>query len=766
MDTITLEAIPNPIILYDPDWDICYANQAALDAFGFADINDLINKSIFSLVNPEDHEKIKNIQGQLKDGTHTQTSTHLSRTAKNKKAPSVRYLSHFKRVDNAHQNESACYMESAINLEETAEGPDKIYPDHENYKILSENIPGIEVFLIDRHCKIHCKLGRESFNQGWNNNLKNGTDFFEYFTPEVLSILNPILKIAFELTPVSREFSIRNQYFSIRLIPLNPDKAGPLCVVVLQNITETKLAENKLKHSMQQAEEANRAKDSFVAKMSHEIRTPLNAVIGFSEQLTDTRLTKKQSGYLDVINNSSRHLLSIIDDILVLSKIESGNIELDVTPFRITDVSREIHQLLELRYKKKGLAFHIENNTLTNPMLLGDVAKLKQVLLNLINNAIKFTNKGHIYLRSNLVEQTSNKVKISFEVSDTGIGIAPEKINEIFKPFHQVNNSLDRNFSGCGLGLTISNDLVKSMGSDLTVKSTPGKGSIFAFTLEFRKTPEKVLSIEKKDFETWELDHNSLRILFVDDDPVNILLGKVILKKLKIKTDFASSGKNALKLYKPDRYNIIFLDINMPELNGMEVARQIRKIENSSNHQQKTAIVAMTANAVRKYLKQYLRAGMDSILLKPYSEEMLYQKILKFSKNKETGIQPGSPTILPEAKKDMIYNLNELLKITKNNREFTLLMLNTFVENSENELKNVKSLLDQKDYEKIGDVAHKLIPSVEQLGITKAAELLKLVEERYLIKKDRQHDYELIRQTVDKLQAGINAIKSKIKEVS
>ena len=797
MDKNTIDSIPNPIIIYDSAWKIHTANLAALDAFGYTNLEQLKGKEILTIVHTSDHLKLKKLQQQIEEGLSNKQRVNLSHLLNDPTNPSERYLSQFTRLNNHVPDNSFAYMESAISLKEGSNCPEWVYPDADNFKILSENIPGLEMFLVDQNLHIHGKLGRESFNQNLHNKQNEGTDFYEYFIPEVQSVILPLLSIAFESTPVSREFFVDNNFFSLRLIPLNPKKKKPLCVIVLQNITETKLIENKLKYSKQEAEKANRAKDSFVAKMSHEIRTPLNAVIGFTDQLTKTRLSKKQSEFVEVVNNSSQHLLAIIDDILVLSKIESGMIELDEAPFMMEKIYASIEQLLELKYKRKGLQFHILTNIPANTRLLGDPAKLSQVLLNLANNAIKFTSKGKVILKFALKHQSREHVKVCFEVSDTGIGITQEEIKHIFKPFKQVNNSLDRNFSGCGLGLTISKDLIKTMGGNLSVNSTPGKGSTFSFALTFKIAPHaeyfdetftstpniekkyndsphntdtarklNKLSSNKEQDDSYRIkSYGHLRILFVDDDPVNILLGKIILKKQKIKTDFVSSGQQALKLFQPGRYDIIFLDINMADINGLEVTRQIRLAENNLQNIPRTPIVAMTANAVRKHLKQYLNAGMDSVLLKPYNEESFYKKITKLT-NKNPIKPKSSIQKSYQETTGNSYDLTTLLEITQGDYDFTLMMLSVFVKNSEELLGKIRSALERDDYAGIGEAAHKLIPSVEQLAIEKATNLLKKVEDRYLNNNHREKDPELINATINELHIGIEAIKHEINERS
>lgn len=762
MEAITINTIPNPIIIYDAEWKVLEANSAACIAFGFSDEELLKGKDVFSLVHKDDHWKVRNLQRELTEINHLQPGVTLLHRNNNSHIHSAKYMSQFTKMVDYPSINSLAWMESAIGLEETERNNEKKYSDEENFRILSENIPGLEMFLIDKNLHVQCKLGRETLKQGWHNRHNEENEFFGFFTPQVISILQPLLEIALNQTPVSREFSIRNKYFSVSLIPLNQQKAEPFFVVVLQNITDTKLAENKLKLSMQKAEQANQAKDHFVAKMSHEIRTPLNAISGFTEQLNNTRLTKKQAGYLEVVKNSSRHLLTIIDDILILSKIESGNIELDEIPFNVTDVFNEIDHILEIKYKKKGLTFKVSVDKFANTPLLGDVSKIKQVLINLANNAIKFTAKGEIGLRATLTDQKAQHKKIRFEVSDTGVGISPQEIKNIFKPFKQVNNNIDSNFTGCGLGLTISKDLVATMGGTLSVDSTPGQGSTFAFTLVLKKTTSKSLVKDNPVPKPKKTSLKNIKVLFVDDDPINILLGKIILKRNKIPADFANSGAGAIKKFAPGKYHIVLLDINMPDISGLDVTQHIRDAETTANPSHKTVIVAMTANAVKRYLKQYLKSGINSILLKPYSEEALYQKIIKYCPDIPSN-QEVRPNKLFTKIRSELYDLTDLLKITKGDYEFTTLMLNTFVENGENIIQRIEALLLQNEYDEIGELAHKLIPTLDQLRIKKAFHLFKKIENLYLYKDNMEKDAELIRASIKELRAAIEAIKQNIK---
>ncbi len=382
------------------------------------------------------------------------------------------------------------------------------------YSILAKNIPGLEVLLIDNSYEVLCKLGTEAQKQGWGEPNEVNKSISTIFPKEIEDILTPLLKIGFESTPISLEFRTNKNHFSVRIIPLTKTENQLLCILIIQNITEPKLIEKKSHNSMNEANEANRAKDNFVAKISHEIRTPLTAIAGFTEQLENTRLTKKQSDYI-----------------------------------------------------------------------------------NIVNNAIKFTRKGSVSVSCHLIKNTQHQQTINFEVSDTGVGIGADELKNIFKPFHQVDISLGRKYEGCCLGLTISKNLVESMGGNISVESTPGIGSTFKFTLSFKKVRGSDRKLHEKEKHAKHLPLNQLQILFVDDDPVNLLLGKILLNKFGIKADFANSGSDALDKFKKGRYDMIFLDINMPDYNGLEVTERIREEEKDLKDSQKSKETGMKLKA-------------------------------------------------------------------------------------------------------------------------------------------------------------------------
>lgn len=752
-----LEVLPNPVIVYDSQWKISKINSSAIQLLGYSKAEELIGKPIHCIL-PGSERPITDDLRQVLEKEQREFYSQLIKH-QGKDGKQIKLLSQFSVVNEIQNSETYKYVESGFLLEEALEQNKQQLLKLNYYKILAENIPGLMMLLVNENMEIQCSVGngkirrKKSLAIGHNNKLAN------YLPQDFIDILQPLLVIAFDGTSVSREFNYRAHFYSVRLSPLLDYESESLCVIILQNITETKIIENKLKMSKETAEAASEAKSAFVAKMSHEIRTPLNAIIGFTDQLNKTKLTKKQSNYLEVVNNSSRHLLSTIDDILVLSRIESGKTEVDEEPFSIEAVIKSVKDVFELRVKEKNLDFQINCDPSIKQALAGDPAKIRQVLINLIANAIKFTHKGSILLSCTGINRSGNNLTIRFDISDSGIGIKANEIKRIFEPFQQVDNSPGRSYFGSGLGLTISKDLVKSMGGEITVKSLPGKGSTFSFTLALRKS--------KTQFK--EYDHHKalmpptlpskLRILFADDDPVSRMLGKVILNQYKARTVFADSGEEAVKKFKPGRFDIVLLDINMPGKSGVDVAKHIRKIEKSNKNFPHTKIIAMTANVLRRHIREYLSAGMNDFILKPFSEPELIEKIAVHCAEKDHGHTKSTQAAKPrEKRKD--YDLDELLRITKGDQEYTLLMLDTFLDNGKEMLDQMQKSYTRSDYPAIAEAAHRLLPSVEQLGFKEATSLLKRIDARYLRKSRFRKDPELIEHALNEVESCIEKIST------
>lgn len=752
MKSILPDDLPNPVIVYDSNWKISKINVSAISLLGYLKAEELTGKPFKGILHESEYITADTISRDLENskiGFLGKDIRHLR-----KDGTPVSLFSQFGIIKGNQDADGIRYIQSGIySGEDTRQ--DQQLKKLNCLKILADNVPGLMMLLIDEKHEIKCSFGSEKYRPEIDDAQAKMLE--ERLPIGILVVLEQLLEIAFDGTSVSREFKHENDHFSVRLIPVSNQNSDKLCVILLQNITETKIIENKLKVAKEAAEVANDAKSAFIAKMSHEIRTPLNAILGFAAQLKKTKLTKRQSTYLDVVNDSSRHLLSIIDDILVLTRIESGQLEVDEVPFSLEDVIKTMNDLFSLRVREKKLDFQINFDPPVRDVLLGDPAKIRQVLINLIANAIKFTHKGGVVLSCSVIERTKEKLIIRFDITDSGIGIEAGEVERIFRPFQQVDNSLGRSYFGTGLGLTISKDLLQSMGSEISVQSSPGEGSIFSFilTLKISKT-----QLPKYDSGKSNLPLSlpgKLSILFTDDDPVSRLLGRVILSQYNVRSVFAVSGDEAIRKFKPGRFNIVILDINMPGTSGVDVANYIRKIESSNKGLPYTKIIAMTANVVRKHIKEYLKAGMDDFILKPFTETDLIEKIVIHSTDKAIGcFEPQEDSRFQGNDKD--YDLSELLRITKGDTDYTLLMLDSFLENGKRMLDQMLHSYNNGDYRSIAEAAHRLLPSVEQLGFKKATSLLKRIEARYLEKSKFRKDPELIEQAIHEVESCLEKI--------
>jgi CheY-like chemotaxis protein len=375
------------------------------------------------------------------------------------------------------------------------------------------------------------------------------------------------------------------------------------------------------------AETANIAKSAFLANMSHEIRTPMNGIIGMASILRREGVSPLQAKRLDTIDASAQHLLSVINDVLDISKIEAGKLTLEEAPVVVSSLLVNVESILAERAKAKGIHLLIETGNLP-PNLVGDPTRLQQALLNYATNAVKFTESGTVTLRVLLQEETAASVQLRFEVQDTGIGITPEAMARLFSAFEQADNSMTRKYGGTGLGLAITQRLAELMGGKVGADSTAGVGSTFWFTVKLKKGDAAVVApmATAVDAEA-ELRQRyaGQRILVVDDEPVNREIALMQLEDADLLVDTAEDGAAAVALVQKNRYAAIFMDMQMPKLNGVDATRLIRQLPGY----QDTPIIAMTANAFAEDKAQCLAAGMNDFLIKPFNPDELFAILLR-----------------------------------------------------------------------------------------------------------------------------------------
>ncbi|MDI1304764.1 MAG: PAS domain S-box protein [bacterium] len=627
------------------------------------------------------------------------------------------------------------------------------------------------------------------------------SDFFDYFTEQQKA--REVYQEVFEkgsvadspLTLCHKDGKLTDVLFNGSVY--KDDKGNVLGVVIVaRDVTDQKRIANELiearvfaELATEIAEEAKRnaesatiiaenavkAKQQFLSNMSHEIRTPMNAIIGFTKVVLKTDLTAKQKEYLDAIKMSGDALIVLINDILDLAKVDAGKMTFEKTPFKMKDSILSMLHLFETKIQEKNLKLVKEYDSRIPKVLVGDPIRLHQIILNLVSNAVKFTTKGKITVSVNLLHEDDDKVIIEFAVSDTGIGIPKEKIGKIFENFQQASSGTSRLYGGTGLGLAIVKQLVESQGGSIRVKSIVNEGSIFSFALSFQKTnADAELETELMELDT---EIKNIKVLVVEDIALNQLLMKTLLDDFGFGLDIAENGKIAIEKLKGKDYDIILMDLQMPEMNGFEATEYIRKIMNS-----KIPIIALTADVTTVDLDKCKAVGMNDYLAKPVDEKLLYSKIVSILKKPK--LEKLTSKLNENLKENLKENLQErdsikkkircidlvyLNQRTKSDPKLMIEMISLYLIQTPPLIDSIKQSLTDKNWSLLGASIHKIIPSFSIMGISPAFEnIAKKIQEFASTQEKAEGIYDLViqleeicLQACSELEEELNVIKNK-----
>lgn len=515
---------------------------------------------------------------------------------------------------------------------------------------------------------------------------------------------------------------------------LDEPGAEPYIISFAQDITERVQAERALKLAKQMTEETARAKEAFLANMSHEIRTPMNGILGIASLLGKTSMDEQQRKYLRLIQESANNLLVIVNDVLDLEKIIAGKLEFEHTAFSLKERVEMCIQSFTFKAEEKGLAVQYQNDVPDDHLMGGDPYRLSQILNNLLSNAIKFTEEGVVTVSTHVKQQKMSRMWVEFKVTDSGIGIAPERLNDIFEPFVQANNAISRKYGGTGLGLSICRELIQLMGGKLEVISEENKGTTFKFILPFEISSVKPKNVEVSN----EINYNSLgprRVLLAEDVELNQYLARHIMESWGFEVSVANNGREALAMVEEDDFDLVLMDIQMPEMDGMEATRQIRALPDSKKSQ--VTIVALTANALKGDSEKYISIGMNDYLAKPFDEEKLFTVIarnlsplaqnLPMTDINSTPNASGAP-VIPPSGSEPLYDLSMVKSISNGDEGFITKMLQLLMETMPPSLDELKNQEQAGNWEMVGKLAHKMKSTIDSLGIKSLKEEIRQLE--------------------------------------
>ncbi|MES2678814.1 MAG: ATP-binding protein [Bacteroidota bacterium] len=506
-------------------------------------------------------------------------------------------------------------------------------------------------------------------------------------------------------------------------------------VLLIRDINIRNKLEEELRIAKKLADDNATLKEQFMANMSHEIRTPMNAILGFTDLIQKTKLDGTQTDYLKAIRISSSNLLNIINDILDFSKIEAGQLVIEKISFSLSSLVDSLHMMFLEKAKEKKISFEVSIDEKIPAYLFGDPTRLSQILVNLINNAIKFTETGRVRLSCELKRIEHDVAELVFRVRDTGIGISPDKIAHVFDRFNQGNKETTRKYGGTGLGLSIVKDLVELQNGEITVKSKENAGSEFTVTISYPVSYETTVSLPGNQPNRLSLiSNNNLTVLLAEDNELNQKLAMTYLKGFGLNVDVAKNGLAALEKLKEKKYDLVLMDIQMPLLDGYSTAQKIR------NELKLTLpVIAMTAHIMPGEKEKCLGFGMNDYISKPFKEHELHHIVSKYLEEAESPMNVENAKKLKHANHNAFkstVDLTALKEMSRGNNQFIREMIDLFLENTPGDLDAIGTAIATADFQTIQSISHRLKTSLGFMGLQHLLEPLSGIEEMSENKKE------------------------------
>lgn len=703
---------------------------------------------------------VKKIQEVLKRPTHENENPGLELLIKT--GPGIATMCLVQPVP--LPSNASCYMA----LLRFPVNPEQLLSTYQN--MILDSLPGMDIYLFDRDFKYIIVAGQEKQRYGLSNVEMVGKTLFEVVDKKTQRSLFPFYNKAISGIATEGEIRFDNQVYYVIAKPFEMLEDRTIAgMIILQNVTNDKILEQQLRKRKDEAQKSDRTKSIFIANLSHEMRTPLNAIIGFSDQLKKTDLTDDQSKLISLTGAASSHLLYLVNEVVFLFKLGMGKVYIEMKPFSLRKLIREIEEIMLLEAKEKQLTFAVKYDGVCPDLLIGDPFRLRQIIMNLLVNAMKFTDEGSVTLKCSVKKSKGDMVLMAFAVEDTGIGIKKENLSAIFDIFEQGDIRAENVRGGAGLGLGICQRLTRLLKGEIKVKSKLGTGSTFTAIIPFEKVIHQEIPLPSRKFAISDDLLIGKKIFLADDDPHNLLLSELIFKGWKVDFQLAPDGSQAFKILEEDKFDIVLLDIQMPGKTGLQIVEFIRSKPNHKNHS--TPIISISANVLKSDIHHYLETGFNDYLTKPFREEEMYNVLCANLLVETQAAQiTGKNLSISNDQTEVLsavdeINLRQLRKTAAGDKTFEKTILQNFRDQSSVLSKDFNIGLMSQNWKKIGEKAHKAIPSFKYFGLEQTVVLLQKVESKALREKNFSNMHDLVKQSGQRISQIIDQFDQLLDEI-